>query len=122
MTQKLLWKDRTRILGMPITFTRYRLFKDKLVHSKGLLFVQEGEFLLYRVMDVEIKYSLLDRLLGVGTIILFGADMTDRQFVIKQVKHPRRVLAKINELVEEERTRLGIKGKELFGSTVGIVG
>ena len=25
-----IWKDRKRILGMPITFTRYRLSEDRL--------------------------------------------------------------------------------------------
>jgi uncharacterized membrane protein YdbT with pleckstrin-like domain len=113
------WHDRMRILGLPISFTRYYLLKDKLIHSKGLFMVNEGEIMLYRILDVEIQYSLLDRILGVGTIVLYGADVSDKKFYIKRIKNPREVLNQLNELVEAERVRLGIKGKELFGSMTG---
>jgi hypothetical protein len=114
-----LWYDRMRVLGLPISFTRYFLLKDKLIHSKGFFMVKEGEIMLYRILDVEIQYSLLDRMLGVGTIVLFGTDVSDKKFYIKHIKNPREVLNQINELVESERVRLGIKGKELFGAMTG---
>jgi uncharacterized membrane protein YdbT with pleckstrin-like domain len=119
MEEEILWHDRKRKMGLPLSFTRYYLQKDKLIHSEGFLFVREGEFMLYRVMDVEIKYSLIDRILGVGTIVLYGADLSDNRFVISRVKNPRRVLNQINSLVEKERLKLGIKGKELFGAMSG---
>lgn len=114
--RELLWFDRKRYLGLPISFTRYYLYEDKLIHSKGLLFIQEGEIQLYRIMDVQIRYTLLDRLLGVGTILLHSADVSDPNFVICKVKNPREVLDMINELVDNERQKLGLKGRELFGA------
>ena len=36
-TIEYIWKDRKRILGMPITFTRYRLSTDRLFCEKGFL-------------------------------------------------------------------------------------
>jgi len=114
--KQLLWADRKRIFGMPISFTRYYLYEDKLIHSRGLLLTKEGEILLYRVMDVEIKYSLLDRLLGIGTIVLYGVDVSESVFPIQKIRNPREVLNKLNELIEKERIRIGVKGTEVYGS------
>lgn len=111
-----IWHDRKRVFGLPLSFTRYYLKKDKLIHSHGFFFVREGEMMLYRVLDVEIKFSLLDRILGVGTVIIYGADVTANKFYLKHVKNPRKVLRQVNELVETEKLKWGVKGKELFGS------
>ncbi len=40
-----LWKDRKRILGLPITFTRYRLSEDRIFRETGLLNLKEEEVL-----------------------------------------------------------------------------
>lgn len=111
----MLWYDRKRIFGMPISFTRYFLFEDKLIHSKGMLFTREGEILLYRIMDLEIKYSLFDRLLGIGTVVLYGSDVTESRFEIEKVKNPRDVLNYLSNLVEVQRAKLGIQGKDILG-------
>ena len=39
-----VWKDRKRILGMPITFTRYRLSEDRLFCEKGFLNFRRTRF------------------------------------------------------------------------------
>ena len=57
-----LWKDRKRILGLPITFTRYRLSEDRIFRETGLLNLKEEEVLLYRVRDLELKRSLFQRI------------------------------------------------------------
>lgn len=111
-----IWHDRKRILGLPISFTRYYLKNDKLIHSHGFFFVRESELMLYRVLDVEIKYSLLDRIMGIGTVIVYGADVTHSKFYIRHVKNPRQLLGQLNELIETEKLKWGVKGKELFGS------
>jgi hypothetical protein len=113
--KKPIWYDRKRIFGMPISFTKYRLYEDKLIHSQGFISVTEGELLLYKVLDVEIKFTLSDRIWGVGTIILHTGDITDSTFVIEKVKEPREALDLINDFVDKERVRLGVKGKELYG-------
>ena len=48
----VIWKDRKRILGMPISFTRYRLTEDRLFLITGLLNIKEEELILYRVLDI----------------------------------------------------------------------
>ena len=43
---EFLWKDRKRHLGLPLSFTRYRLSEDRLFLEKGLLNLKADEVLL----------------------------------------------------------------------------
>ena len=72
----LLWKDRKRWLGMPLSFTVYMLNEDKLMINTGLLNLHEEEILLYRVRDISVKQSLGERIFGVGTVCINSSDAT----------------------------------------------
>lgn len=113
--QSVLWKDRKRILGMPISFTRYYIKGGRLYLSKGLVNVEEDELLLYRVMDIKLNRSLADKILGVGTITLFTCDKTHCELKIMKVKNPTYVRDLLSQMVEEERTRVRARGTEIFG-------
>ena len=115
MKNMLIWKDRKRIMGMPISFTRYRLYGDRLVSDIGLLSRTEDEILLYRVTDVKTRVTIINRMFGVGSVTLYSADTSSPVLEITRVKNPRNVKDKISELVENERNRLGIPGREMFG-------
>ncbi len=111
----LLWKDRKRILGLPITFTKYSIRENRLFYSKGLLNTVEEELLVYRILDVQLARSFGEKLVGVGTITLFTADKTNSELKLVHIKKPREVRDLISRLVEQERSKLNIRGKELFG-------
>ena len=66
----ILWKDRKRILflGLPWSFTRYSVSKDRFFISKGFFSVKDDEVRLYRIMDISLERSFMQRLVGVGTI------------------------------------------------------
>lgn len=109
------WKDRKHILGMPITFTRYSLKGSRLFLSKGLFNVEENELLLYRVLDFKLNRTLLDRILGVGTITLYTCDKTNNELFLQKIKHPETIRDMLSSMVEAERSRLRISGKEIYG-------
>ena len=46
-----IWEDRKRILGMPISMTKYYLSEDRLFVQTGLINMKIEETLLYRVTD-----------------------------------------------------------------------
>ena len=48
----ILWKDRKRILGMPISFTRYSFSDDRVFVQTGLFSSHFEEILLYRIRDI----------------------------------------------------------------------
>lgn len=109
------WKDRKRFLGLPLSFTRYAVRDQRLFYSKGFFNTTEDELLLYRIMDVKLTRTFGDKLVGVGTITLYTADKTNPELQLIRVKSPVKVRDMISKMVEEERVRLNIRGKELYG-------
>lgn len=109
------WKDRKRFLGMPLSFTRYRLENNRLFVNKGLFTSVEDELVMYRVLDVRLKRTLWDKIFGVGTVTLYTADETNRELVLEKIKHPKDIRDMISGIAEQERSKLGIKGRELYG-------
>ncbi len=112
---ELIWKDRKRYLGLPISFTRYSIRGIRFFVSKGLFNTEENELLLYRIMDIKYNRTLADRIFGVGTITLFTADTTDSELKIVRVKKSQKVRDLISKMVEEQRVNIRARGKELFG-------
>lgn len=111
-----LWKDRKRTLfGLPWSFTRYRLTAKKLILKKGFFTITEDEILLYRVLDLRLIRTFGQRLFGLGTVVLLSGDATSPEFRIVNIKRSERVRDQISELVEAERSRLRLQGRELFG-------
>jgi len=113
--QEIVWKDRKRYFGLPLSFTRYSIKGIRLYLSKGFINVEENELLLYRVMDIKSNRTLADRIFGVGTITLYTADKTDSELKIIRVKNPNKVRELISKMVEEERAKIRIRGKEIYG-------
>ena len=64
----IIWKDRKRYLGMPMSFTRYALSDDRLFLSVGFLSIKDEEVLLYRIRDINTSRTLWQRMFGVGTV------------------------------------------------------
>lgn len=112
---KLLWRDRKRILGMPITFTRYSLSEDRLFLSSGLLSVKDEEVLLYRVRDIALSRSLFQRLFGVGTVTVMSSDKSMPTLVLKNVRNPVGVKELIHTSVEEMKIRRKVRIGEISG-------
>jgi len=112
-----LWKDRKRILGLPLTFTVYTLRNQRLYLKEGFLNTSENEMLLYRILDMNMKQSIWDKLFGVGTLTLFTVDETHKELLLKNIKNPQKIRDLISVEVEKERARLKIRGREIYGAS-----
>ena len=110
-----IWKDRKRILGMPITFTRYRLSEDRLFCEKGFFNIKQDEVLLYRVRDLQLNMSLGQRLVGVGTICIVSSDKSVPHLDLVNVKDPRAVKEMIHHSVEEAKDKRRMRTMEVMG-------
>lgn len=117
-----LWKDRKRILGLPITFTRYRLSDDRIFRETGLLNLREEEVLLYRVRDLELKRSLFQRIFGVGTVCVHSSDKTTPHLDLLNIKNPREVKELLHRQVEEMKLSRRMRTTELLGGEEGQEG
>lgn len=113
------WKDRKRILGMPITFTRYRLSEDRLFCEKGFLNIKQDEVLLYRVRDLQLNMSLGQRIFGVGTICVVSSDKSVPHLDLVNVKNPREVKEMIHRSVEAAKDKRRMRTMEVMGGADG---
>lgn len=125
MQNNLMWKDRKRFFGIPVTFTRYGLSEDRLFLSVGLLNVKDEEILLYRIRDISTRRTLWQRLFGVGTIIITSSDKTTPTLYLKNIKNPMNTKELIHQQVEEmkrsRRVRVGeIMDADLDGDDTEI--
>ena len=91
--EKILWTDRKRhtIFALPISFTKYTLTETKLIIQKGFFNLREDEIQLYRVRDLALSQSFLERIGRVGTIHLCSMDSMTPELDIRHVKKPREV-------------------------------
>lgn len=114
----ILWKDRKRYLGMPISFTRYAVDTERFISRIGLLRTVTNEILLYRILDLKLTQSLGQKIFGVGTLTLFTADQSDSQVTLKNIAKPDKVRRFLSNIIEEERNKRRIAGRELYGAAM----
>ncbi len=114
--EEVLWQDRRRYLGLPLSFTIYSFSNNKFYLKKGLLTTHSEEILLYRILDLQFKQTLWQKIFGVGTITLTTADKSTPILEIKSIKTPDRVRKALSNLVEQRRDEKRVTGKEMFGA------
>lgn len=112
-----LWRDRKRHLGLPISFTRYGLSEDRLFLSTGLLNTHDDEILLYRVRDISVRRSLVQRLFGVGTIEVLSTDKAMPDLHLKNIRHPREVKELLHAQVEDMKLHRRVRVGEIMSDT-----
>lgn len=113
---EILWADTKRWLGLPWTFTKYRVDNDRLYCKQGFLKTETDETLLYRILDIKSSQTLGQRIFGVGTVTLFCSDKSSGVLQLENIKKPDQVRRFLSELVEKKRTETGVKGREIFGT------
>ena len=107
----VVWKDRKRICGLPITFTKYSMSEDRLFLETGLLNTRQEEVILYRVRDISLTISLWQRIFRVGSVLVQSSDKSLPRLLLKNTREPRGVKELIHKQVEEmklaRRLRVG---------------
>lgn len=114
--ENMKWYDRKRIwCGLPWTFTRYGLSEDRLFVEKGFLNVKEYEIRLYRILNINLSRSLVQRLFGLGTVHIDSMDRDLKCFDIMNIKNSASVKEMISEAIEKERIRNRVSSREFMG-------
>lgn len=115
----ILWKDKKRgFLGLPLSFTKYSLTKERLFVETGFLNSVENEVRLYRILDVQMTRTLGQKLFGLGSINVHSSDASLKDFTIKNIKKPKYVKELLSELVEKQRDEKRVVNRELMASSV----
>lgn len=105
---ELLWHDRKRWMGLPLSFTRFYLIRKpgswfKIFSDIGFTYSVIDEVNLYRIYDISLSQSLIGKMVNTGTVVLYSNDERSPKFVLKNVKDPFRVRDLFSNHIEEQR-------------------
>ena len=107
---EVIWHDRKRHLGMPISFYRYYIVRKegewvKFFRHKGFLTAVIDDINVYRCYDVSLRLTLFDRIFKTGTIRISSNDASTPMFHLRHIKNPYKVRDLISSLIEVERKK-----------------
>ena len=113
-------KKRSMFLGLPWTFTTYKVTDEIITVDSGLLRKEENDCYLYKVIDVRLENTLLERILGLGTIHCFTGDVTDPDLKIQHIKHAKEIKDYILKQSEVERIKRKTLNTQHLDGSLGI--
>lgn len=110
-------RKRWLFLALPFTFTKYIIKEDLLTVDSGLLKTAENDCYMYKVQDVVLTVSLLERIVGLGTVKCYTGDTTDPVLYITHVKNARA----IKDFILENSEKARMKRRTLNTLDIGTV-
>lgn len=109
----MIWKERKRLwCGLPWTFTVYSFDESRFYVDTGFLNQKHDEVRLYRIMDISMSRSFLQRIFGLGTIQLHTSDKSLGNFSIINIKNVAEVNEKLSNAIDECRTAKNVRPRE----------
>lgn len=99
--------ERKRLLffGLPWTFTKYEVKEDMITIDSGFFNRIENDCYMYKVQDVQLRTTLMERLFGLGSVVCYTGDNTNPTLELKHIKHAKEIKRFILEASEEARLK-----------------
>ncbi len=91
------------------------LTEDRLFIKTGVLNIHEDEVRLYRILDLSLRKTLWQRMVGLGTIHVDSSDKTMKAFDISNIRNCEDVKEQLSRLVEQERDNKRVSSREFIG-------
>lgn len=98
-------KKRWPFLGLPLTFTTYTITEELITVVSGFLRRTENDCYLYKIVDVRLEQSLMERIFGLGTVHCFSGDVTNPDLRIMHIKNAKEIKDYILRESEEQRLK-----------------
>ncbi len=98
-------RKRWLFLGLPWTFTLYRMKEDMLNVKSGFFKLEQNDCYMYKIVDVKLSQSFMERLCGLGTITCYTGDTTDKELVLKHIKNSEEIKNYLLKTSEEARIK-----------------
>lgn len=98
-------RKRWLFFGLPFTFTKYTIKEDIITIDSGLLKTSENDCYMYKVQDVELNVSLVERIFKLGTIKCYTGDTTNPILMIEHIKNAKVIKDFILDSSEKARLK-----------------
>ncbi len=106
--EAVMFQERKRVLffGLPWTFTKYTITPGVLTIKRGLLNTVEDDCYMYKIQDVKLNTSLIERLFKLATIVCYTGDVTNPELRLVHIRHAKEIksyLLKTSEIARLKR-------------------
>lgn len=98
-------RKRWLFLGLPFTFTKYTLNEEKLIRNMGFFKTKEDTCYLYKIIDTKLERTIIERMFGLGTVICYTGDVTDKVIKLIHIKHSKDIKEYLVDQSEEMRRK-----------------
>lgn len=112
--EKIIWADYKRILVFRDPFTKYTLTNRALYIESGVLRYSFSEIRLFRICDLSISKTILERMCGTGSLNVISTDKSTPSLRIGAILDVGKLKMLLNEHVDSERKRQGIRMGEFI--------
>ena len=110
---EIIWQDRPAGLWqrfltiIHMNFTKYQITKDELIIQKGFFNRRTNSVELYLLKDPDIKESIYQRLLGIGTLSVkvdtrSGVNGKTKIFVLRNIRNCEAVRKLLRDNIERD--------------------
>lgn len=98
-------RKRTKFLGLPLSYTKYIISEEKLTITSGFLSITEDDTFMYKIQDVRLTRSLMERIFKLGTITCYTGDTTHPKLELEHIKRSRIIKDFVMDSSEEARRK-----------------
>ena len=98
-------RKRWLFFGLPFTFTKYTIGENIITVNTGLFRKVENDCYMYKVQDVKLTTTLMERIFGLATVVCYTGDVTHPQISLTHIKNAREIKDFILEAAEEARQK-----------------
>ena len=102
---KFVEKKRTAWFGMPLYFTTYTITEEMLNIKKGFFKITENDCYLYKIQDVSMTRTLIERLFNLSTVICHTGDTTDPVIELTHIKNGSAIKEFLLQASDEQRMK-----------------
>lgn len=113
-------RKRWLFLGLPFTFTKYIVKEDVLTIDSGLFKTTENDCYMYKIQDVELITSFMEKLFKLGTVVCYTGDTTHPKLYLNHIRNARAIKDFI--LQESEQARLKRRTVNMLDIGSGDIG
>lgn len=101
------FKERKRwlFLGLPFTFTTYTVTEEMITIDSGVFKRIEDDCYMYKVVDIKMEASLMERMCRLGTIICYTGDTTHPTLKLEHIKNAKAIKEFMLEASETARMK-----------------
>ncbi|QHQ62713.1 PH domain-containing protein [Anaerocolumna sedimenticola] len=98
-------KKRTRFLALPICFTTYTISDEKVTITSGFLNITVDDAFMYKVQDVKLTKSFMERIFKLGTVTCYTGDTTHPELVLLHIRNANVIKDFLMNASEEARRK-----------------